>query len=829
MASHFKRKLMTTTAIAFLAMSVSGFASEPAKAIERVEIELEEQPLREALNTLAQKYNKQIVYISGVTEGLTAKKLDGNYSVEEAFGTILDETPLEFRIVNERTISVAPKSTGNNASAPQTSQPAQPTSDTPDDSNIADEFEFGLEEIVITAQKRAQDLQEVPVAVSAFSVSFLEERGLNDFRDVSRFTPGFTASFFSSSEPIFAIRGANNTFSQAGASKPVGVFLDDVFISRNTASAFELFDIEQVTVLRGPQGTLFGRNVTGGALVINTSKPNLEETTGKFQAQYGNYDQLALRGTITGPLSDTVAAKISASYRARDGFSTDRLLNREQDDHNSFNIRGQLLFQPSDVFDALLTFDYSTDSNNGRSLSTIAPAGANDGDRRTSESGVPQEFERDTYGIAAHLNYHADHGTFTSISAFRESDSSDFFSFSSTNFSLLPSFNPFFPFQQLALNEDNPKTFSQELRYVSDFNGPVSLVAGLYYFYEDILRNANSTRFAGQSGNTLRDRTFVQDIQTNSFAAYTDIEIELSETVSLNVGGRYTWEEKEGQVALVDDLNPANNFSTPQFSDSFSDFSPRFVLNWKPTEDLLVYGSFTQGFTSGGFNTEEDTIAVVTNPFDPETVDAYEIGLKTELFDRRVRANITAFRQEFNNKQEGFLDPTFNFVILNASEATIEGFEVELNWSVNEYLNLFGSYAYLDARFTDFTIPGNTPQDRSGNRLATSPENSFSFGGDASIPVGDSGSLFVNSSYTYQSEYFTGADNRPTFLIDGFGLWNAAIGYEPDEGNWRIEAFMQNISDKQFVLVRSDFFGGLDLGESLGAPRTYGVRLTGSF
>ena len=443
----------------------------------------------------------------------------------------------------------------------------------------------------------------------------------------------------------------------------------------------------------------------------------------------------------------TVAAKISASYRARDGFSTDRLLNREQDDHNSFNIRGQLLFQPSDVFDALLTFDYSTDSNNGRSLSTIAPAGANDGDRRTSESGVPQEFERDTYGLAAHLNYHADHGTFTSISAFRESDSSDFFSFSSTNFSLLPSFNPFFPFQQLALNEDNPKTFSQELRYVSDFNGPVSLVAGLYYFYEDILRNANSTRFAGQSGNTLRDRTFVQDIQTNSFAAYTDIEIELSETVSLNVGGRYTWEEKEGQVALVDDLNPANNFSTPPFSDSFSDFSPRFVLNWKPTEDLLVYGSFTQGFTSGGFNTEEDTIAVVTNPFDPETVDAYEIGLKTELFDRRVRANITAFRQEFNNKQEGFLDPTFNFVILNASEATIEGFEVELNWSVNEYLNLFGSYAYLDARFTDFTIPGNTPQDRSGNRLATSPENSFSFGGDASIPVGDSGSLFVKLSF----------------------------------------------------------------------------------
>ena len=679
-------------------------------------------------------------------------------------------------------------------------------------------------EIVVTAQRRAESLQNVPLAISAFSGEKLEERGISTAGEVARFTPGFTASSFSASEPIFAVRGANNTFSQAGVNKPVGVFVDDVYVSRNSGSAFELFDIKQVEILRGPQGTLFGRNVTGGAIVVTTSAPSLTEVKAKAEVGYGNYNAVDLRGLVSVPLGQTAAFKVSGSYRTRDGWGSDRISNQQQGNLDTLNLRGQLLFEPSAEFSALFTLDYSKDKNNGRLISTISPVAADDGNNRTAEQGHPQRYDRETWGLSAHLDYTLGAGKISSITAYRKSDVLDDFSFSATSYTLLTPINAAVPFQTIAVNAETPKTFSQELRYVSDFDGPFNMVVGAYYFHEDMNRNATTLRFHARDGVKLRDQTFDQNVSTKSFALYSDVKFEFTPTLALNLSGRYTWERKQAQVNFTDVLRPTINYISPTFEAKYNEFTPRAALTWKPSREVTLYTSYTKGFTAGGFNTEEDTVSVVGTAFRPETVEAYEAGIKTSLVDGHVNFNVAGFIQNYKDKQEGYLDPTFNFVIVNAARARMKGFEVELNGRINDNLRLFGTYSYLDARYQSFVLPG-TLGDYSGRFLPTAPKNSLSLGGELRLPIGGAGEIFANASYTWQGDYYTGAENRATFLIKSYDLADAAIGYEPTGGKWKVTLWGKNIFNKDYVQIRSDFGTG-GIGEVLGAPATYGIRLS---
>lgn len=696
-----------------------------------------------------------------------------------------------------------------------------------DDSTASAEDEAAEGNLIIVQGTTLRDisLQDAPVAVTALSGEELDERNISTVGEVAKFVPGFASSSFSEAEPIFAVRGANNTFSQAGVSKPVGVFLDDIYISRNSGSAFELFDIEQVSILRGPQGTTFGRNVTGGAIVIRTSRPSLNRVEAKAEVGYGNYDAIDLRGLVSVPVADSAAIKLSGSYRTRDGFGRDRLSNTEQSDLDSLNLRGQFLFEPAPSLSVLLTADYSTDENGGRTVSTSSPASADDGDIRTSEHGRDQLYDREVFGLSARVDYEADFGTFSSITGYRETDSFEDFSFSPTAFNLLPSFNPFFPFQQLAVNTESPETISQELRFTSDFGGSIETVFGLYYFQENINRVAQSIRLRGATGETIRNQTFDQDVETDSFAIYGDIEFEIVPTLTLNVAGRYTWEGRDAQVDFTDALNAAASYSSPELSANFSEFTPRVAVSWEPTDQLTIYGSYSRGFTSGGFNTEEDTLAIISVPFESETVEAWEAGIKTSFADGRFNLNVAGFIQNFDDKQEGFLDNNFNFVIVNAAEAKMKGFEIEANAEIVDGLTLFGSYSYLDATYLDFTLPNG--EDRSGNFLPTSPENSLSLGIDARFPMADFGEFFFNASYTWQDDYFTGSENRPTFLIDSYDLADFSVGVESNAG-WKVSLWAKNVFDQDYVLIRSDFTAA-GVGEVYGAPQTYGIRLGWEF
>jgi len=585
-------------------------------AAQSTQFNVPREPVADAVRRIGRQGGVQIIVSGDVARGRTGNAVSGAMGVEQALAKLLAGTGLEARKTGDRTFVVV-KGPSQTAALPGT-----------DEAALAEET-YGTP-IIVTAQRRQQDVQDVPIAVSAVRGEDIDRRGTSDLFELARSVPGLTVSQFSEAEPIIAVRGATNTFSQAGASKPVGVFIDDVFISRNSASTFQLFDLESIEVLRGPQGTLFGRNVTGGAIVVNTAKPRLSNTLVKGEASYGNFNAVTLRGLVSGPLADNIGAKLSANYVTRDGYSVDRLIDRDVDDFEAFSVRGAVLFEPSDTLSVLLAADFDKENSNGRAISAITPVAADDGDIRTTETGFPQAYDREGFGLSATVNLETGAGNLTSITAYRTSEANEELSFSPVSFTLLPRINAAFPFQRTTDNRDNPRTFSQEVRLVSDAGSRIGYVAGLYYFRENIERDARTLQFTGQTGALNRDRTFFQDVTTESYAAYLNLSYQVTDWLTAHAGGRYTFEEKRVNVDYVDALNPAGNFSNAAFEDDYEQFTPRFALELTPSDDVLIYASYTQGFTAGGFNTEEPSIAVVADPFRPETVDSFELGLNPD-------------------------------------------------------------------------------------------------------------------------------------------------------------------------------------------------------
>jgi iron complex outermembrane recepter protein len=730
-------------------------------AAQTVSFNVPAQSVASAVVQVAQQANVAVVVSGDLADGKRSRGVTGAMSVEQALSRVLASTGLAARQTAARTYVIVPVSAA--AAASQTSA-------------ATEEAALYDADIIVSAQRRNESVQDVPVAVTVVRGEEIDRRNTTELFDLARSVPGLTVSSFSEAEPIIAVRGASNTFSQAGASKPVGVFIDDVYISRNSASTFQLFDLESVEVLRGPQGTFFGRNVTGGAIVINTAKPDLESTTIKGEVGYGNYDALTLRGLVNGPIGENVAAKISANYTRRDGYSTDRLIDRDVDDLDALAVRGALLFEPTDRISLLLAADYTREKSNGRAISATNPASADDGDPRTAELGIPQSYDRDGFGISATAKLETGVGVLTSITAYRESDAFEDLAFSPVAFQLLPSISPTFPFQRTTQNRDKPSTFSQELRLVSAGDSRFGYVAGLYFFQEDITRDARTLQYAGRTGTLIRDWTFFQDVSTKSYAAYLNLSYEVTDWLTAHLGGRYTFEKKSVDVDYVDALNPARSFSDARFKDDYDQFTPRLAIEAKPVDNLMLYASYTKGFTAGGFNTEEPSVAVITAPFAPETIDSFEAGFKSQFFDRRLTLNVAGFLQNYDDKQEGFLTPTFNFVIQNASKATVRGVEVEARYAITPTVALSGSYAYLDATYDRFVV--NPTDDRSGNLLASSPKHAFSLGLDAQVPLAEGIDLVGNANYSWQDDYYTGSENRPTFLIDSYGLARASIGLQ---------------------------------------------------
>ena len=755
------------------------------------------QDLGQALTQLGRDSGREIVFSADLVRGLRAPSVAMTGEVEQVLSSLLAGSDLTWRRAGSGALVVV-RGAGA-ASATQTVST--------------------LEEVVVTAQRRAERGQDVPVAVTAFGRDAIDAYRLETLRDVSRVTPGLLVSAFNQSSPTVAIRAANNTFTQVGANKPVQVVLDEVFIPRNSAVTLELFGLDSIQVLKGPQGTLFGRNVTGGVILLDTGRPRFGATEARVRGTVGDYGLRAFEGLTDLALNDRVSVRVAGALRQRDGFGRDRLTGAEQDDLDSASVRGQLRVQVTPTLEALFGADYADDRNGGRTLSSKGVG--NDGDRRTSELGQPQRFARTQGGVSARLYWDVFGGEVTAITAYRQSQSGELFSGVGANFRFLTGTQS----QLVSDDADDVVAFTQEVRFASPLWERGSFIVGAYYSDETADRILRSQAFAAGTGALVTHQVADQSVDSRSLAVFADGTVNLPANLALTLGVRYTADRKTASLIRTDLIRPTNGFSGLGLERDWSKVTPRAVLNWRPTPTLLAYASYARGYTAGGFNTEAATLAALTAAFDPETVDNYELGLKSDWLDDRLRVNLALFHLKYQDKQELFFNNVTRVLnITNAAEATVEGGEAEVRFQATDWLTLNATYGRLDSVYDAFVIPGGATL--TGNALGSSPDEKISFSADVRAPLGSWGQAFGTAVYFRTSDYNTGAAADPNLVIPAYDLINLSAGIEPADGRWRLTAFVRNLEDTDYVLTPST---QLVLAEYLGEPQTAGVSLDWRF
>ncbi|MFZ0268786.1 TonB-dependent receptor domain-containing protein [Caulobacter sp.] len=773
----------------------------PAAAQQRP-FDVPAQGAASAISTFARQAGLQVVAPADGLEGVRTQALKGPMDARVALRKLIDGTGLEIAsdaggvIVLRR--AAAPAKPGETVEA----EPA------------------ALDTIIVTAQKREESAQGVPISLTAFSGRAVEAYRLESLRDLSRLTPGLLVSSFSQSSPTIAIRGATNTFTQIGANKPVAVVIDDLFIPRNSAATFELYGLNSVQVLKGPQGTLFGRNVTGGAIVLDTGKPAFGDVAASVRVGAGDFDLRQADGRVDIPAGDNVALRLAASLKQHDGYGRDRLTNREQDDLDSRGVRGQARIRAGETLEVLLGADYGDDHNGGRTLSSRG-AGS-DGDRRTSELDYVQGFARNQWGASARVYWTAPVGQVTAITGYRKSQSGEDYSGTGASYRFLTGTNT----QSVNRDVDDVGLFSQEVRWASPKWSRGDVVVGAYLADEDAKRQLRTRGLAAVTGVASSDVLTDQAVKTKSYAAFVDGTIHLPAAFDLTLGARYTHDEKTASLLRTDFIRPATgSFAARDLKADWSEVTPRAVLTWTPRKDVTLYGSITRGYTAGGFNTDAATLSALAQPFDPETVTNYELGAKTQWLDDTLRVNASVFHMDYKDKQELFFNNlTRVLTITNAGQATVEGAELEVTWRPLPWLNLMGSYGRLDTVYDDFVIPGGAVN--TGNPLGSSPENKGALAADVRIPLAGAGYLIGALSWAYTDGYYTGATKDPNLHIGSYALTNLSLGYESRDGRWALTAWAKNLGDVDYLLTPST--QGV-LAEYLGEPRTVGAMLSARF
>ena len=757
------------------------------------------EPLAVALLDFAEAAKIQVVTAGADLQQYRTNGLTGRYSVRAALQALLNGTGLAFREVGTGTVSIERSEQPTAAPKP------------------ADDGSIALDTVLVTAQKRAEPDQSVPITMTALSDKTLDLQRVQNLSDVSRLVPGLLISTFSENSPTIAIRGASNTFEQMGVNKPVAVVVDDVFVPRTTGSVFELFDLQSLNVLEGPQGTLFGRNVTGGAIVIETRNPSFDKWGATAEATVGNLDDVQYNALVNAPLTDSAALNASASIQRRDGYGEDRLTGEKEDDINSQNFRTKLLLNPTDTLSILLSADHSYDFNGDRTLSSTSVG--DDGDPRTSELGVIQHFSRVLAGGSAKMVWQAPVGEVTSISAYRSTRSSELYSSVGASYIFLTSGN-----QSIVSDADQVRTFTQELRYASPRWDLGDFVSGFYYLNENGHRELGTRGLAAHTGALAASTLADEFVHTASYAGFADGTVHLvPSTLDFSAGIRYTVEQKTASLGYFDFVHAPNSFDANERTQNWSQSTPRAVLAWHPLPRALLYTSITKGFTSGGFNSDAASLRAFAQTFKPETVTNYEIGAKTQWLEDTLRLDASVFDMKYHDKQElvfnslnGILD------IVNAASATSKGLELTTAYKPVRWLQLNAGYARLMTRYNSFVL-GST--NNTGHSLSSSPPNKYSLSADMECPI-RAGYIVGSANYSWIESYNTGAAADPHLQIPSYDLINLNAGFETTDHHYRVTLWSKNVANTRYILTRST---QVITAEYLGEPRTFGITLAAKF
>lgn len=684
-----------------------------------------------------------------------------------------------------------------------------------------------VDEIIVTARRRNERLQDVPVAVTALTDEVLQDLQATDIGDLQGAVPNLTLHTGDASNAVVYIRGVGQVDSLAFADPGVGIYVDDVYLGRAQGAFLSVYDVDRIEVLRGPQGTLYGRNTIGGAIKF-VSTPLRSELNGRLEGSIGDYDLREARGTIGGALSETLLAKAAFSYSARDGYADNAFDGGTDGDKNQ--IAGRLAFEwrPSDRASYRLNIDGSRD----RPDRSRTPA------RATSVFGLYAPTLDDPFQVDADFNDLADLDTFgvsltaewglsdaltlKSITAYRTMDYASHLDLDATPL-------PFFGIY----DDEEQSQFSQELQLAYDGGGRLNWVAGLFYFGEE------DSTFAGLFGPAITVVTAeLNDYDNTSLAAYGQGSYDLTDRLTLTAGLRYTYEEKDffrtqdliiGATTVPERGDTGFNLVTLNQSSDWSSLSPKIGLDYRINPDVMAYVSASRGFKSGGFDGRAATPAAAV-PYDPETLWAYEIGVKSSLFDRRVTANVAAFWNDYTDLQlSSFVaDPNgvggFGALFTNAGAATIRGVEIEVLARPIEALSINATLSYLDGQYDEYIGPGGL--DISDQReLVNAPEWAWRLGATYDFDLGAQGTLRVGADASYRSKTYPTVSSSEVVAQDAYTLVDAFVRWQAPDDRLFAELGGKNLTDERYIDHAFDLSAspGYELAY-FAAPRT--VRLT---
>jgi iron complex outermembrane receptor protein len=714
----------------------------------------------------------------------------------------------------------------------------------------------GLEEIIVSARRRGEEsLQSVPLAVSAFSDETLRDAGIVDLSQIAGRAPSFTFQEQIGNQQELVIRGIGTLRLTGSAAEPsVGTFIDEVYVGRRGTATPPIFDLERVEVVRGPQGTLYGKNVVGGAINLITAKPK-REFGGRASVSYGQYDVYGGRDLwgydayITGPIGETTAGRIAIYGQGNDPYSENVLLNKGLDKNEAFAMRGSLLFEPSEALTASVSADFAKTKSTGQSrraeddptipgLGAVLTGGYLTDNPRDSESPWDQYENRQIVGLTGRVDYQFDNGnTLTYLASLRDGDFKG-------QFSLVGTTSPPSLTDAACGQHEEYSGLTQDLRLSSPAEGALRWIAGLYFLREDtdLVDNCFANTFLsflgpGSVGDILDgELLYNQENVTRSWAVYGEAEYDLIDNLTLTVGGRFTWDDKSYRnksdcldygagVDFIFCVAPLGaetwDIRTGQ---EWNEFTPKVSLDWHVTDAAMLYASAAKGFKGGGWQGKPGTRAAALASYDPETAWTYEVGAKTQWAAGRVRANVALFYTDFKDLQVEQLDDTgLTLIIDNAASAEIKGVELELTVRPIEPIEFWLSGSYIDSEYKEFVdASGN---DLSGNSLARTPKYMLNTGIEASTPIADALHLRGRVEYQWQDDMPWGVEN--TIYEDAYGLLNARLGVGSESGRWEVALYGKNLTDELYHVDAIPFLG--DVFVRYAPPRSYGVQLVTTF
>ncbi len=700
-----------------------------------------------------------------------------------------------------------------------------------------------LDEIIVTSQKREQTLQDVPISISAISGKTIENRSIDSLATLA----GSMPNVFIEEKQIdsaISVRGVA-TGDNKGFEQSVGMYFDGISYGRSQLIRTPLVDLERVEVLRGPQPTLFGKNAIAGAVNVISAKPT-DEFEGKISASYEfEHEEPQLLGVLSGPISENLTARLTASYRELGGWIENTNLKRLEPKRQEYYLRGQLAWSDGGPLDLHLKAEYASFDKAGFSMEALLPQ---DGYSavfagpiavETNEDWVRSSGEvssdNEMFNTVLTANYQMGDHTLTSITGYVEYDTLEITDVDYVGLDILDGTNQTEDYSQ----------FSQELRLTSPGGEKLDYIAGLFYQSSDV----NVTDFvplgtflalAGPPVSSLVgsnwDRNF--DQSSDVYSAFAQADLNVNEKVTITAGARYTHEKKVGARQLEIQQGPTNTTPLPVLnalwgavlnvgphdiasSRKEDSFDPLLRIQYRASDAISLHASYTEGSKSGGFDVRGNSIPGtpgIATPgsfeFEGENATNYEVGAKMKW--DRAQVNLSVFQTDYSNLQTNIFDGVLGFLVENASEAKVKGVEADGRFLVTNNLEIYGSAAYLDYEYTDFkqsqcgykeapetdpTSPSFGFCDRSGFTAPFAPKFTTNFGLDYNRDISENLALDVNVNVDTSSKYFLASNLDANIVEDGFTKLGGQIGVSSRDGAWRVSLIGDNLTDERIRVV----------------------------